>query len=132
MKIKNLYLSTNLLIMVLSIENIRQLCDDMSQIPEVRFAAFIDYMGNIIHEKFKVGIEPLKDESERKKMFMEAALRIRTREEFDSNLGPVSYAAARRKKVITMTFPFEKYFLFVSAKTDSNIDALAEKILKMI
>ena len=110
-------------------DELQEQCNALAQIPEIRFTAFIDYMGNVLAEKFKDGIEPLKDESERKKMFMEAVLRIRTREEFDSNLGPVSYAAARRKNVITMTFPFEKNILFVSAETDTNIDELAEKIL---
>lgn len=54
-------------------------------------------MGNLIVGDFKSGISPLKDENERKKMFVEAVLRIRTRQDFDDNLGPVEYAAARRK-----------------------------------
>ena len=81
--------------------------------------------------KFKDGIIPLKNENERKKMFMEAVLRIRTRQEFDENLGPVSYAAARRKNVVMMTFLVDDKVLFVSANPDVNIDDTAKKIMKI-
>ena len=70
-------------------------------------------MGNLVEGNFKEGIIPLKNEAERKKMFIEAVLRIRTRQEFDENLGPVAYAAARRKNVVVMTFLVnDRYFLF--------------------
>ena len=99
------------------------------ELPEIRFAGFLDYMGNLIVGDFKPGISPLKDEYERKKMFVEAVLRIRTRQDFDDNLGPVEYAAARRKNVVTMTIPFEDNVLFVAAEPDVDIDKTARKIL---
>ena len=89
-------------------------------------------MGNLIVGDFKPGISPLKDEYERKKMFIEAVLRIRTRQDFDDNLGPVEYAAARRKNVVTMTIPFEKNILFVVAESDVDIDKTARKVIKIL
>lgn len=65
-------------------------------------------------------------------MFIEAVLRIRTRQEFDENLGPVQYAAARRTKVITLTFFVEDKILFVSADPTVDIDFIAKKIQKLI
>jgi hypothetical protein len=59
-------------------------------------------------------------------------LRIRTRQDFDDNLGPVEYAAARRKNVVTMTVPFEDKILFVTAEPDVDIDKTARKILDLI
>ena len=53
-----------------------------------------------------------------KKMFIEAVLRIRTRQEFDENLGSVPYAAARRKKVVAFTFLVDGKVLFVSTELD--------------
>jgi len=104
-------------------------CQAILALPEVRFAGFLDYMGNLIDGDFKPGISPLKNENDRKKMFVEAVLRIRTRQDFDDNLGPVEYAAARRKNVVTMTIPFEKDVLFVAANPDVDIDKTARKIL---
>lgn len=65
-------------------------------------------------------------------MFVEAVLRIRTRQDFDDNLGPVEYAAARRKNVVTMTIPFEDNVLFISAEPDVDIDKIARKILDLL
>ncbi|MDH3313375.1 MAG: hypothetical protein OEM28_09565 [Nitrosopumilus sp.] len=107
-------------------------CQSILELPEIRFVGFLDYMGNLIVGDFKPGVSPLKDEYERKKMFIEAVLRIRTRQDFDDNLGPVEYAAARRKNVVTMTIPFEDKVLFVAAEPDVDIDQTARKILDLL
>ena len=109
-------------------EKYAQKCESLLKEPEIRFVGFLDMMGNLIEGRFKDGIIPLKNENERKKMFMEAVLRIRTRQEFDENLGPVSYAAARRKNVVMMTFLVDDKVLFVSANPDVSIDETAKKI----
>ena len=113
-------------------KKLEDICEHLVNEPEIRFAGFLDMMGNLLAGKFKTGIEPLKDDSDRKKMFIEAVLRIRTRQEFDANLGPVKFAAARREKVVTLTFLVENTVLFVSANTNINIDETAEKILGTI
>jgi hypothetical protein len=64
-------------------------------------------------------------------MFIEAVLRIRTRQDFDDNLGPVSYAAARRKNVVTFTFLMDDKVLFVSAEPYVDIDKTANKIIDL-
>ena len=110
----------------------QQKCQSILELSEIRFAGFLDYMGNLIVGDFKSGVTPLKNEEERKKMFVEAVLRVRTRQDFDDNLGPVEYAAARRKNVVTMNIPFEDKILFVAAKPDADIDKMARKILDLI
>ena len=109
----------------------QQKCDLLAKEPEIRFAGFLDFMGNLVVGKFREGVTPLKNEDERKKMFIEAVLRIRTRQEFDENLGQVEYAAARRTSVVTLTFLVDDRVLFVSADPDVDIDVTARKILKM-
>ena len=106
-------------------------CQSILELPEIRFVGFLDYMGNLIVGDFKPGLSPLKDEYERKKMFVEAVLRIRTRQDFDDNLGPVEYAAARRKNVVIMTIPFPDKILFISAEPAADIDILARKVLSL-
>jgi hypothetical protein len=106
-------------------------CELLLQEPEIRFAGFLDMMGNLITGSFRDNIKPLKSEDERKKMFIEAVLRIRTRQDFDENLGSVRYAAARRKNVVTFTFPLDKMVLFVSAEANVEIDKTAKKIMSI-
>ena len=110
----------------------QQKCTSILDLPEIRFAGFLDYMGNLIEGDFKPGLSPLKDDNERKKMFIEAVLRIRTRQDFDDNLGSVEYAAARRKNVVTMTIPFVDKVLFISADPTVDIDQTARKILDLL
>lgn len=102
------------------------------QEPKVRFVGVIDWMGNLVIGNFRKGITPLKDESERCKMFIEAVLRVRTRQEFDYNMGTVEYAAARRKKVVTITFQLDDGILFISTDYDVDIDKISRKIMKIV
>ena len=110
----------------------QQKCDLLTKQPEIRFAGFLDFMGNLMAGSFRDDVTPLKSEEERKKMFIEAVLRIRTRQEFDANLGPVEYAAARRTNVVTLTFLVDDKVLFVSADPDVDIDITAKKILELM
>ena len=108
-----------------------QKCNLLLQIPELRFVGFLDPMGNLIAGGFKQGVTPLHDESERQKLYMEIVLRVKTRKEFDYDLGAVQYASARRNKVVTMSFPLNGKVLFVSTDLDVNIEDTAEKIMKI-
>jgi hypothetical protein len=114
---------------VTGIQEYKKKCGFLLQIPDIRFAGVIDPMGNLIAGGFRPDVEPLKDETERKKMFMEVILRQKTREEFDYNLGSVEYAAARRKNVIIMSFPIGKNILLISAEKHLEIDRTAKKIM---
>jgi len=107
-------------------------CNLLLEENEIRFAGLLDPMGNLVSGGFKKGIEPLKDEVERKKMFMEAVLRVKTRQDFDDNLGPVRYAASRRDVVVMMTFPvLNDHVLLISAEPHVDIDKTAKKIMSI-
>ncbi len=108
-----------------------QKCGLILQEPEIRFAGFLDYMGNLIAGGFKDGITPLHDESERRKLYLEIVLGVKTTQEFDYHLGSVDYIAARRKKVITFTFALNDKILFVSTKSNVDIEKTAQKIIKI-
>ena len=109
-----------------------QKCSNLLEENDIRFAGLLDPMGNLVVGGFKKGIEPLKDEVERKKMFMEAVLRVRTRQDFDDNLGPVRYAASRRDAVVMMTFPvLNDHVLLISTEPHVDIDKTANKIMTL-
>ncbi len=99
------------------------------QEPEIRFACFLDGMGNLIAGGFKEGVTPLHDESERRKLHIEAVLRAKTEQEFDYDLGKAEYSASRRKKVITYTFDFDNRILFATSEPNVDIEKTAQKII---
>lgn len=109
-----------------------QKCNTLLQEEEIRFAGFINSMGRLVAGGFKEGITPTEDDAERQKMYMELALRVSMRKDFDYSLGPVKYTASRRKNAVVMSFPMNSSVLLVSAESTVDIDKLANKIMKLI
>jgi len=109
-----------------------QKCNALLQEDGIRFAGFINSMGRLVAGGFKEGINPLEDEAERQKMYMELALRVSMRKDFDYSLGPVKYTASRRQKAVMMSFPINSNVLLVSTEPDVDIDKFANKIMKKI
>jgi|GEM_PF-1200583 len=103
----------------------------LQNISELRHVGLLDPMGNQVAGGFKRGVEPLMTLEERKTMNVEAVLRIRTRQDFDEKLGPVTYAAARRSTVVMMSFLLGDYVLMVSANKDVKIDETAKRIMNL-
>ena len=110
----------------------QQKCETLLKEDEVRFAGLINSMGKLVAGGFKEGISPYEDEAERQKMFMELALRVSMRMEFDYTLGPVKYSASRREKVVMMSFPINNNVLMISANPSVDIEKFAQKVLKVI
>jgi len=113
-------------------EKFEQRCDKLLEIDEIRFACLINNMGKLVAGGFKKGITPLEDDAERQKMYMELALRVSMRMEFDYCLGPVKYSASRREKAVMMSFPINNKVLLISAETWVDIEKLAKKIMLII
>ncbi len=109
-----------------------QKCNTLLQEEEIRFASFINSMGRLVAGGFKEGITPIEDEAERQKMYMELALRVSMRKDFDYSLGPVKYTASRRKNAVVMSFPINSNVLLISAEPTVDIDKLANKIMKIV
>ncbi len=108
-----------------------QKCNLLLQESEIRFAGFLNPMGNLIAGGFKENISPLNDESERRQLHIKAVLDLKTTHDFDFDLGSVDYIAVRRKKVITFTFELDDRVLFVSTELHIDIEKTAQKIIKI-
>jgi len=106
-------------------------CDLLFEQPEIRFAGLLDAMGNLLAGGFKDGITPLNDETQKREMCMEVALRTATRRDFDKPLGEVDFAAAKREKVVMISFPLNKNILLISAEPDVDINKTAAKVMKI-
>jgi len=109
-----------------------QKCKNLLQEDVIRFAGLINSMGRLVAGGFKEGVMPLEDEAERQKMYMELALRVSMRKDFDYSLGPVKYSASRRQNAVMISFPINSNVLLVSAEPTVDIDKFANKIMKTI
>ena len=108
-----------------------QKCQNLLKEPEIIFAGLINPMGHLVAGGMKAGMNPLEDDADMRKLYMELILRVSTRQEFDQSLGEVEYSASRRKKAVVMSFPIDNKVLLVSANPDVDIDITAKKIKKI-
>jgi hypothetical protein len=106
-------------------------CIKLTQENEIRFAGIIDENGQLVAGGFKKEIEPLEDDENKLHAFMEFASRVSLRKEFDKTLGPINYLAARRDKLVLVSFPFpvSKFILLISAEPKVDIENLAQKVV---
>ena len=96
----------------------------------IRFIGVINNMGRQIAGDYKEGITPLVDEEEHK-IGIQHALGYVLTKDLDESLGPVEYISTKRKKVIMITIPLQKYIILISTEHDINSEEIVEKVTKL-
>jgi len=104
----------------------------MTADPKIRFAGVINERGRLVAGGMKENVEPLENEKDDEMIFMELALRVKMRKEFDKQLGSVNFAMASRERAIAMSYPLSEDILYVVSEPDADYGALPKKILKII
>ena len=106
------------------------LCNKVMDLdPKIRFAGVINDLGRLVAGGMRPGVEPLETEKDDEMLYMELALRVRMRQEFDRQLGPVSFAMASRKRALTISFKLDTHILYVAAEPDVDYCTLPKLIL---
>lgn len=110
-----------------------ELCNSVKKLdPSIRFVGLINDKGHLDAGGMTEGKKTLEDTKKDEMLYMELALRVRMRQEFDSELGPVRFAMSYRDRVIVMSFPMGKEILLVSAEKDMNFFKFPFETLKII
>ena len=121
------------LVTVEDVQCFEKLCDQIKNLDsKIRFAGVISEMGKIIAGGSKEGTKLLVDEREHEMLFMEVALRIRMRHEFNRQLGPVNFTISHRDKVVVMSMPFDDKIMYVSADKELNLSKVPFSILEIM
>lgn len=105
------------------------LCDRVMDLDNnIRFAGVINDLGRLVAGGMRPGVEPLETEKDDEMLYMELALRVRMRQEFDAQLGAVRFAMAHRKRALTISFPVGSHILYVAAEPDADYCRLPKLI----
>jgi len=117
-----------------SVEKLEQICQEIIDLdPKMRSARFISARGHLTAGGMKDGLFSLEAKKQDEMMFMELALRVRMRHEFDTEFGIVHFSLSYRDKVIVMSFPLSNDdVLLVSREKDIDFGEIPFKILKII
>ena len=98
----------------------------------VRFAGVINSRGRLIAGGMVASKKALEDEKKDEMLFMELALRVKMRSEFDDDLGKVKFSMSFREKLIVMSFPIKNDILMVTMERKTQFEKISFKILKIV
>jgi hypothetical protein len=98
----------------------------------IRFAGAIDKMGTLVAGGMRKGIKPLEPREDRRKLYIEYALRNAMRSEFDDEYGKTVYAMSEREKIKIATFPHGDYLILISIEKKAQHDKVIHKVLKIL
>jgi len=110
-----------------------ELCERIKKVdPKVRFAGVINSKGRLVAGGMVSSKKRLGDRKNDEMLYMELALRVKMRSEFDDELGKVKFSLSFREKLIVMSFPMKNDVLFVSLDKKMSFDKIPFKILKLL
>ena len=99
---------------------------------KIRFAGVINSKGRLIAGGMVSSKKRLGDRKRDEMLYMELALRVKMRREFDDDLGQVKFSMSFREKLIVMSFPMGDDVLMVSMERKTKFEQIAFSILKYI
>ena len=116
------------------VEELENICQQILKLDtKMRSARFINARGHLTAGGMKDGLLSLEAKKQDEMMFMELALRVRMRHEFDTEFGIVHFSLSYRDKVIVMSFPLSNDdVLLVSCEKNTDFGDIPFKILKII
>ena len=117
-----------------NVEELEKICKKIIKLnSKIRSARFINSRVHLTAGGMKDGIFSLEAQKQDEMMFMELALRVRMRHEFDKEFGEVHFSMSYRDKVIVMSFPLvNDDVLLISCEKEIDFGQLPFKILKLI
>jgi hypothetical protein len=89
-------------------------------------------MGRLIAGGMRKGVGSLEGVKKDELLFMNLALEVKLRHDFDDEFGPVDFVVFHRGKVIIMSFPFSENVLYVSAEKQIDFKKIPFEILKIM
>ena len=102
-------------------------CHSLLNNDEIRFVGIINRMGNIIAGGFSEEVDLLETDEKRRKLYMQTALEISMREDFNDTLGKINYITASRDNVLVITIPMNNHVVLISAKPTSKSEQIITK-----
>ena len=110
-----------------------ELCERIKKVdPKVRFAGVVNSKGRLVAGGMVSSKKRLGDRKNDEMLYMELALRVKMRSEFDDDLGKVKFSLSFREKLIVMSFPIENDVLMVSMERKTQFEKISFKILKLV
>ena len=111
-----------------------KLCQKIMKLdPNMRSARVINGRGHLVAGGMKKGLKSLEDSKQDEMMFMEIALRVRMRHEFDKEFGKTHFSLSYRDRVVIISFPLsDENVLLISGEKELDFGKVPFKIMKLM
>lgn len=119
---------------MVNVSDLEKICQEIMNLDQkMRSARIINNRGHLVAGGMREGLQALEDSKQDEMMFMELALRVRMRHDFDKEFGQVHFSMSYRDKVIIMSFPLTNDdVLLASAEHGLDFKEIPFKILEII
>jgi hypothetical protein len=108
-------------------------CEKVFQIDDkIRSARMINSRGKLVAGGMRKDLKSLEESKKDEMLFLELSLRVKMRQEFDNEFGPVEFSLSYRGKIVLMSFPIAEHVLFVSTEREIDFNKIPFEILKII
>ncbi len=117
-----------------SVDELERLCRQILGVdPMLRSARLINSRGHLLAGGMRDGLRQLEAQRHDEMLFVELALRVRMRQEFDAELGKVNFSLSYRDKVVVMSFPLAGgNVLLASGEKDIDFGSVPFRILDLL
>ena len=113
--------------------DLEKLCDRIFAADRnIRFVGVIDKMGTLVAGGMRKGLKPLEPREDRRKLYLEFALRNAMRSEFDPEYGKTVYTMSEREKIKIASFPYGEDLILISIEKKAQHDMIIQKVLKLL
>lgn len=102
-------------------------CQELLKDDAIRFVGIINNMGQMISGGFAEGVDSVETDEKRRMLYMQMALEIAMRKEFDDTLGKINYIATNRNRVLMITIPMDDHVILISAEPTYTADQIIAK-----
>lgn len=102
-------------------------CQELLKDDAIRFVGMINHMGQLISGGFAEGVDLVETDEKRRMLYIQMALEIAMRKEFDDTLGKINYIATNRNKVLMITIPMDDHAILISAEPTYTADQIIAK-----
>lgn len=110
-----------------------KLCDSILDLSgSVQSVCVINKYGRAVKKKARDGIAKQIPEEKSVSLFLQSALEIAMKKDYDNEFGPISYTFSERENLSMFSFPVDDLLILVTSNKDNSPISLASKIVDAI
>ena len=103
-------------------------CRELFRDDRIGFVGVINNMEKLIAGGFNKGIVSMETEEQRRMLYMQMALEIAMRKDFDDTLGKINYIATNRSNVVMISIPMNNHVVLISAEPTTTAEQIIKKV----